>query len=299
VVSAADGITTRALVDLLLTHGRASDVDAVTDAEPYLIQLAEHFGARDPRSITVAELCDFHADMATEGQAAAFTDPVERKNDRWERAYQLRVDGAVELLQWESPRPVRALGELLDRPDVSPRRVLELGCGDGVNAVFLATRGCAVTAVDLSATAIRMAAQKARRADVTIDLVEGDLFALPPASPPYDLVFDRGTFHHVPVFRVREYVDLVAGQLDVGGHLHLICHHVSTRPTLLYESVSGYVGKLLGFLTGQLVETGVGYSVDEVDEVFAERFTLVSAEVVADDNHRPLSFVSALLRRRR
>jgi SAM-dependent methyltransferase len=296
---AMDGITTRALTDLLLAHGRAGEVDAVTDAAGYLVALGEHFGARDPRSITVAELCTFHDEISRTGALAPFVELTRRKNDRWEAAYQLRADGRVDMLQWESPRPVRALVELLDRNDLLPGRVLELGCGDGVNATFLASRGWAVTAVDISGTAIRMARRTARAADVDVALVECDLFTLAPPTQPYDFVFDRGTFHHVPLYRVREYVELVAALLPVGGRLHLICHHVSTRPTLLYESVSGYVGKLLGFLTGQLVETGAGYTVDEVDEVFAERFTLLEAEIVPDDNNRPLRFVSALLRRRR
>ncbi len=294
-----DGITTRALVDLLLAHGRAGGIDVVTDAAPYLSALGERFGAHDPRSITVPELRAFHDEMSRADTVGSFVEPLQRKNDRWEAAYQLRADGRVDLLQWESPRPVRALVDLLDRGDLAPRRVLELGCGDGVNAVFLAGRGCEVTAVDISGTALRMARRKARDASVDVTFVECDLFTLPPPEQRYDLLFDRGTFHHVPLYRVPEYVDLAVGQLAVGGHLHLICHHVSTRPTLLYESVSGYVGKLLGFLTGQLVDTGVGYTVDEIDEVFAERFTMVAAEVVADDNNRPLRFVSSLLRRRR
>jgi len=180
-----------------------------------------------------------------------------------------------------------------------PRRVLELGCGDGVNAVFLAGRGCMVTAVDLSPTAVRMAEQKARAVGASVRVLEADLFELPDPPEPFDLVFDRGTFHHVPIFRSREYVDLVARALVPGGHLHVICHHVSTRPTMLYESVSGHVGKLLGFVTGQLVETGTGYTADEIDEIFAERFVVESAELVDDDNGRPLRFVSSVLRRTR
>ena len=87
--------------------------------------------------------------------------------------------------------------ELFDRPGFRPRRVLELGCGDGVNAVFMASRGCAVTAVDVSPTALEMAREKQREAGVEVEFIEGDVFELEPAGEPYDFVFDRGMLHHL------------------------------------------------------------------------------------------------------
>jgi 2-polyprenyl-3-methyl-5-hydroxy-6-metoxy-1,4-benzoquinol methylase len=144
---------------------------------------------------------------------------------------------------------------------------------------------------------VKTARSKARAAKVDVDFVEGDIFELDVTRARYDFVFDRGMFHHVQVFQFHDYEALVAEQLVPGGHLHVICHHVSTRPTLLVDALYGFVGKLLGFLTGTLVETGAGFTADELREIFSERFAIETIDLVWDDNNRPLCFASALMQR--
>jgi SAM-dependent methyltransferase len=203
----------------------------------------------------------------------------------------------VEWLQWESEHPVRALVELFERPGFRPRQVLELGCGDGVNAVFMASRGCKVTAVDISHTALEMAREKQRSAGVDIQFVEGDVFELEPRLEAYDFVFDRGMFHHVQVFHFEDYKNLVAERLAPNGYFHLICHHVSTRSTVLIDCLCGSIGKLLSFLSGTLVESGTGFTADELRQIFSDRFRFESMELIWDDNSRPFRFASSLMQR--
>ncbi len=282
---------------MLVRYGETNSVDSLVDARPYLDELVAVFGDRPVRDVRASELHRFHQDVASSPAVAPLLALLDRKTQRWEAAYTLRAQGAVDCLQWESPHPVRALVEVFERPGFAPRRVLELGCGDGVNAVFMAEHGCAVTAVDLSPTALAMAHEKAARAGVELELVESDVFALDDAHAGYDFVFDRGMFHHVQVFRFDDYVDLVADRLVAGGSLHLICHHVSTRPTMLLDAIAGSVGKLLGFLSGVLVEPGSGFTADELRDIFGRRFSFESIDRVWDDNHRPLCFLSSVLQR--
>ena len=76
----------------------------------------------------------------------------------------------------------------------------------------------------------------------------------------------------------------MADRLAPGGHLHLICHHVSTRPTVALDAThGGAIGKLLGLITGPLVETGCGFTDAELREIFSDRFELESIEEI-DDN---------------
>ncbi len=176
--------------------------------------------------------------------------------------------------------------------------MLELGCGDGVNAVFMATRGCRVTAVDVSRTALEMARQKGSEAGVEVEFVEGDVFELEPPEQPYDFVFDRGLLHHLPVFRFEDYKHLVADRVAPGGRFQLICHHVSTRPTVALDATyGGAMGKLIGYLTGPLVETGCGFTDEELREIFSDRFEIESIDLVDDDEGRPFRFESAVMRR--
>lgn len=289
-------MTTRDLVARLAEWGRANSIESLVAAAPYLEALARTFGDRDVRSVTARELCSFHKDVAPP-IARPVTSGLEAKSRRWEAIYGCRSRNLLDILPWESARPVRALVELLDRPGFRPRRVLELGCGDGVNAIFLASRGCEVTAVDISRTALAMARAKQREAGCDVRWIEGDIFELAPPDAPYDFVFDRGMFHHVQVFQYEDYKNLVLEQLAPGGHLHLICHHVSTRPTVVLDGLCGSVGKLLGFLSGVLVETGAGFTADELREIFGDRFDFEAIELIADDNNRRFRFLSALLRR--
>jgi SAM-dependent methyltransferase len=289
-------MTTRELVGRLLEFGRANSVASLIDAGPYLECLAERLGDRDPRDLTAKDLHRFHRDAGPE-LAEPLEAGLKRKSLGWEAIYSSRARQLLGPLQWESENAVGALVELFDQPEFGPRTVLELGCGNGVNAVFMASHGCRVTAVDVSPTAIEMAREKARTAGVEVDFVVGDVFEVETAAS-YDLVFDRGLLHHLPVFRFEDYRAFVAARLTMGGVLHLICHHVSTRPTAALDGAyGGAMGKLLGLLTGSLVETGCGFTDEELRQVFSDGFEISSLELVGDDDNRPFLFESGVMRR--
>jgi tellurite methyltransferase len=85
--------------------------------------------------------------------------------------------------------PLQADDWLIEAVDgVSPGRALELACGLGENAVWLATRGWQVDAVDVSATGLQAAARLATRHRVTPRLITGDLDRFLPLPNTYDLV---------------------------------------------------------------------------------------------------------------
>ena len=66
-------------------------------------------------------------------------------------------------------------------------RVLELGCGEGRDCVFLASRGFDVTGIEISAAGLRKAARLARERGVEVRWVHGDM-ARPAVPGPFDLV---------------------------------------------------------------------------------------------------------------
>jgi len=95
--------------------------------------------------------------------------------------------------------PAKALVLFADLLNLKNKRVMDAGCGNGRNAVYLANRGCEVTAVDFAEAALT---ETQRRADtagvknrVSVDKV--DLSAmLPYASNSFDFVLDAYTFCH-------------------------------------------------------------------------------------------------------
>ena len=85
-----------------------------------------------------------------------------------------------------SGRPNGAL--VAEVADLAPGRVLDVGCGEGADAIWLAGQGWDVTALEVSGLALRRAAGHARVAGVAIHWVHAGLVeaALPQAS--FDLV---------------------------------------------------------------------------------------------------------------
>ncbi len=67
-------------------------------------------------------------------------------------------------------------------------KALDLACGDGTNAVFLAQQGFAVEAIDISPVGLRMARRRAREKQVRVRFRQADLRSLPLRPASYDLI---------------------------------------------------------------------------------------------------------------
>jgi SAM-dependent methyltransferase len=72
--------------------------------------------------------------------------------------------------------------------ELGPGRALDVGCGEGGDAIWLARRGWTVTAIDVSDVAVSRAREAAERAGVTVDWVTGDVLRTPFPSDSFDLV---------------------------------------------------------------------------------------------------------------
>lgn len=86
---------------------------------------------------------------------------------------------------WSGEPNAQLVAEVLP---LSPGSALDVGCGEGADAVWLARRGWNVTAVDISAVAIERAREHAAQAAVDIAFVLQDLLTTPPPPASYDLV---------------------------------------------------------------------------------------------------------------
>lgn len=131
--------------------------------------------------------------------------------ERWDAAYR---DGRRP--SWETGRPSTELKRLVESGQLRPGRVLELGCGTGVNAVYLASAGFDVTAIDLAPTALGLARERAREAGVNVRWIQADVLN-PPDLGQFDLVFDRGCYHGVRRLNAARYAKLLAAWCRPGG----------------------------------------------------------------------------------
>ncbi len=101
-------------------------------------------------------------------------------------------------------------------------RVLDLGCGEGRDSVFFATRGFDVTGVDVSLAGLRKAARLAAERATCVRWVHGNLARLP-VDGPFDLVYSCGAIHYVPRReRVRLFARLKGLTRPGGYHAHIV-----------------------------------------------------------------------------
>ena len=146
------------------------------------------------------------------------------RREDWDRRY-----AAVEHL-W-SPKPNRFLAA--EVADLRPGRALDLACGEGQNAIWLASRGWSVTGVDYSEVAIAKARTRAAREGHAVDFVAADLLRYEAPPSAFDLVLLL--YLHLPAPERRDVLERAAAALRPGGTFVLLGHDLSN----LTEGVGG------------------------------------------------------------
>ena len=106
----------------------------------------------------------------------------------WEDAYKTRPP-------WDIGRPQPAFVELVQAGELNKGRVLDVGCGTGENALYLAERGFSVAGVDLSTRAIDAAKTKASERKLKVDFKLANALSLDFENAYFDNAIDSGLFH--------------------------------------------------------------------------------------------------------
>lgn len=114
-----------------------------------------------------------------------------------------------------------------------PGRALDLACGEGRNALWLAGRGWQVTAVDFSEAALAKARAQAAERALTVDWVEADLTGYRPEPGAFDAVVIA--YLHLRESALTRILRSAADALAPGGTL-LVVGHDATNPA---EGVGG------------------------------------------------------------
>ena len=98
---------------------------------------------------------------------------------------------------------------------------IDLGCGEGDIAIFLAEHGFQVTAVDFAPSAIAKA--KAKASDAGVDVLIDDITTLATVSGTFDILVDYGTFDDLSTRQRAAYVDRVTSLVKPGSKFLLWC----------------------------------------------------------------------------
>jgi SAM-dependent methyltransferase len=114
--------------------------------------------------------------------------------------------------------PAAELVRLVESKTLRPVRTLDLGCGTGADAIYLAKRGFEMTAVDSSLTALERARVRAERDDAVLRFVPADAFEFGHTAGQFDLVYDIGLYHYIRQTDLEPFLDLLWRVTRPGSH---------------------------------------------------------------------------------
>lgn len=126
-----------------------------------------------------------------------------------------------------------------DVADLTPGRALDVGSGEGADAIWLAGRGWRVTGLDFSTVALERSAGHAAEAGVgeTLEWRHADLRTWSPGEERWDLVTSQ--FMHQPDGGMVAITRTLAAAVAEGGTLLVVGHHPADVETGLRWSIGG------------------------------------------------------------
>lgn len=147
--------------------------------------------------------------------------------EEWDRIYRRYP---LEDLPWELGRPREVLVELVEKELIKKGKALDLCCGAGTNALYMAEKGFQVTGIDISSKAVEHAKQKAVKAKAKIQFQVENFLKLPFENKEFDFVFDMGCFHHVKVKDRDTFIKGVHRVLKKDGSYLMVCFSYRNGP---------------------------------------------------------------------
>ncbi len=177
----------------------------------------------------------------------------------------------LDKIPWNIETPPDALTGLVKSGKIRPCRAVDLGCGAGNYAAWLAGLGFDVTGIDSSPAAIQIARENAVKKGVRCTFVVADLLGdSPPVEGTFDFAYDYELLHHLMPEEREVYIKNV---------------HRLTRPHAVYLSVCfseddpqfGGVGKTRKTPMGTLLYFS---SEDEMRDLVSPHFRLLELKTV-------------------
>lgn len=148
-------------------------------------------------------------------------------------------------------KPSAMCDRLLDalKPDAdTPPRLLDLGCGEGRNSVYLAKHGFRVTGLDYSLNGLRKALKYAKESGVPLEIIHADIKDCQ-LKAGWDVIFSSGTLHYLPPETREERFGHLRDVTVVGG-LNVIT--VFVKKPFIPKAPDGEA-EAFGFRSGELM----------------------------------------------
>jgi SAM-dependent methyltransferase len=180
-------------------------------------------------------------------------------------------------IPWNIESPPKALVKLVESGYIQPCKTIDMGCGAGNYAVYLASVGFDVTGVDISPSAIALAEANAKQKGVKCRFVAADVLdRLAAISETFEFAYDWSLLHHIFPNDRKLYVETVHRLLTPGGKYLSVCFS---------EKDIGFGG------TGRFRMTSLGTelyfsSEDELRDLFGLYFEITMLKTIQVEGKR-------------
>ena len=146
-----------------------------------------------------------------------------------------------------------------------PGKILDIGCGMGRNAIYLAKCGFLVDAIDFSTISILRAKEYSKEVHVHVNFICDSIFNFTIVPNSYDYIYDSGCLHHLKPHRRIQYLKIVSCLLKPGGYFGLTCFNTKGAVPL-----SDYAVYQEGSMNG-----GMGYTEQKLKSILADYFEIL------------------------
>jgi len=150
--------------------------------------------------------------------------------------------------------------------------VLDVGCGTGENALYLAEHGHDVWGVDFAPTTIQKAQEKAAQRDLTATFLVLNVLELRTLGRMFDTVIDSGLFHWLNIEERSLFTDNLAAVIRPGGTYFMLCISELTR-NLDFSKLKDFFPNFDKLKEGDKLKKGAQHVTQaEIKELFQDRW---------------------------
>ena len=130
----------------------------------------------------------------------------------------------LDKIPWNIEAPPDVLIELIKDGKVKRCKTIDLGCGVGNYAMYLASLEFDVTGIDISPTAIKIAKKNAKKKGVRCNFIVADVLSeMTEVQDTFDFAYDWELLHHIFPQDREKYIKNVYRLLNPGGQYLSVC----------------------------------------------------------------------------